>query len=184
MTTGKTLHTANHFNATTYLTGNSLRKLALSDSHFAELLEAAQINVWDWDLATNEVIDCGYSASLAVLAGYDAHKKYPGRIEHFLKRLHPDDRERVQKLLETSFSQHVDYAAEFRIQLQDGHYEWVAARGRYLYDDHNIPIKMIGSWRFITEQKKNATTHPSSTSNTCAPRARLLIRRTGFHTRT
>ncbi|HHF7348674.1 TPA: sensor histidine kinase [Legionella feeleii] len=122
----------------------------ISYEHIRELLDAGKLNIWEWDLVSDDVIDFGYSESLSILDGY---KGEIGRLNHFLTRLHPDDRERIAKELEEAFVLQDDYNAEFRIRLMNGRYEWVAARGRYIRDAARKPIKMIGTWCFITDQK-------------------------------
>ncbi|STX43791.1 sensor histidine kinase [Legionella donaldsonii] len=122
----------------------------ISYEHIRELLDAGKLNIWEWDLISDDVIDFGYSESLSILGDY---KGEIGRLNHFLTRLHPDDRERIVNELEEAFVQQDDYNAEFRIRLMNGRYEWVAARGRYIRDAAGKPIKMIGTWCFITDQK-------------------------------
>ncbi|WP_454782128.1 sensor histidine kinase [Legionella sp. WA2022007384] len=123
----------------------------ISHDYLMELLDVGKLNVWQWDLGTNEVIDFGYSESLSVL---NADSKV-GHIDHFIIRLHPEDREEIANTLVNSLTNYEDHYADFRIQSTKGHYEWVSARGRYIRDAENNPIKMIGTWHFITEQKQN-----------------------------
>ena len=127
----------------------SLPLFEISHDHLIELLDTGKLNVWEWDLITNEVIDFGYSGSLSILDEY----KDVGNIKHFITRLHPDDREHISSKLINALVNFEDYSAEFRIQFVEGHYEWVSAIGRYIRDADKNPIKMIGTWRFITEQK-------------------------------
>lgn len=122
----------------------------ISYEHIRELLDAGKLNIWEWDLISDDIIDFGYSESLSILGGYEGEV---GRLNHFLTRLHPDDRERIAQELEEAFAHYDDYNAEFRVRLMNGRYEWVAARGRYIRDAAKKPIKMIGTWCFITEQK-------------------------------
>ncbi len=121
----------------------------ISYDHLMELLDTGKLNIWEWDLITNEVIDFGYSESLSILDEY----KDVGNIEHFITRLHPDDREYIDSKLTNSLVNFEDYSAEFRIQFIEGSYEWVSASGRYIRDEDNHPVKMIGTWRLVTEQK-------------------------------
>ncbi len=123
----------------------------ISHDYLMQLLDVGKLNVWQWDLGTNEVIDFGYSESLSVL---NADSKM-GHIDHFITRLHPEDREEVANELVNSLTHFEDHYADFRVQSTKGHYEWVSARGRYIRDAENNPIKMIGTWHFITEQKNN-----------------------------
>lgn len=123
----------------------------ISHDYLMELLDVGKLNVWQWDWGTNEVIDFGYSESLSVL---NTDSKM-GHIDHFITRLHPEDREEVANELVNSLTHFEDHYADFRVQSTKGHYEWVSARGRYIRDAENNPIKMIGTWHFITEQKNN-----------------------------
>lgn len=128
----------------------SIPSFAISHDHLMELLDTGKLNIWEWNLITDEVIDFGYSGSLSILDEY----KDVGNIEHFITRLHPDDREHIARKLTNALVNFEDYSAEFRIQfIEEGSYEWVSARGRYIRDADKNPIKMIGTWRFITEQK-------------------------------
>ncbi|WP_454784488.1 sensor histidine kinase [Legionella sp. WA2024007413] len=123
----------------------------ISHDYLMELLDVGKLNVWQWDLGTNEIIDFGYSESLSIL---NADSKV-GHIDHFITRLHPEDREEIANALVNSLTHYEDHYSDFRIQSTKGHYEWVSARGRYIRDAENNPIKMIGTWHFITEQKQN-----------------------------
>ncbi|WP_237759367.1 sensor histidine kinase [Legionella parisiensis] len=123
----------------------------ISHDYLMELLDVGKLNVWQWDLGTNEIIDFGYSESLSVLN----ENSEVGHIDHFITRLHPDDREEIANTLVNSLTHFEDHYADFRVLSTKGHYEWVSARGRYIRDAKNNPIKMIGTWHFITEQKHN-----------------------------
>ncbi|KTD05104.1 ATP-binding protein [Fluoribacter gormanii] len=123
----------------------------ISHTYLMELLDVGKLNVWQWDLSTNEIIDFGYSESLSVL---NLDSKV-GHIDHFITRLHPEDREEIANALINSLTHFEDHYSDFRILSAKGHYEWVSARGRYIRDAENNPVKMIGTWHFITEQKQN-----------------------------
>ncbi|PWY56773.1 histidine kinase [Legionella qingyii] len=123
----------------------------ISHTYLMELLDVGKLNVWQWDLSTNEIIDFGYSESLSVLK----LDNKVGHIDHFIKRLHPEDREKIANALINSLTHFEDHYSDFRILSSKGHYEWVSARGRYIRDAENNPVKMIGTWHFITEQKQN-----------------------------
>lgn len=96
----------------------------ISRDYLMELLDVGKLNVWQWDLSTNEVIDFGYSESLSVL---NADSEV-GHIDHFITRLHPDDREEVANKLFYSLTHFEHHYADFRIQSAKGDYEWVSAQ--------------------------------------------------------
>lgn len=42
----------------------------ISYEHIRELLDAGRLNIWEWDLVSDDVIDFGYSESLSILGDY------------------------------------------------------------------------------------------------------------------
>ncbi|HHL3493927.1 TPA: ATP-binding protein [Legionella pneumophila] len=116
--------------------------------YLIQILDIGQFNIWQWDIATNKVIDFGYSDSLSSLTG---DKNEVGDLDHFIERVHPDEREKIANKIMSSLSNCEDYHAEFRIQTLKGDYNWVSAHGRFIKDHDNNTIKMMGTWRYIKE---------------------------------
>lgn len=123
----------------------------MSNNHFAEILLAGKINIWEFDLIKNEIIDFGYSESLSIR---DENDQGLGNLDNFFARLHPRDLYRVKFAFEISLQTREDFESEYRVRLTNGYYEWVEARGRCIMDHNNVPVKMVGTWRFITNEKK------------------------------
>ena len=75
----------------------------------------------------------------------------------FLAGLHPDDRDRVERLAEETFRPQGsgEFSTEYRtIGIQDGKERWIAARGRVYLDATGQPVRLIGTTRDITGQKE------------------------------
>lgn len=122
----------------------------IGSTELFEILISSKLNMWQVDCKTNAVIDFGFSESLSTLAGCTSGQD---KLETFFTRVHPDDLATVKAALEASYETLQDYKAEFRIKLLNGATEWVYAQGKYIFDEKGDPLKIIGIWQFITEQK-------------------------------
>ena len=112
-------------------------------------LKAARMGTWQWDIAANTL---SWDEGLHQIYGIE-----PGRqvtqYEHFIERVHQDDREfvagSVQRALEGGGG--LDY--EFRIVLPDGRVRWLADQGRLMRDQKGNPVYMTGVCLDTTERK-------------------------------
>lgn len=83
----------------------------------------------------------------------DAHLNY----DLFLKALHPDDRDRIHRLLQDNFKPGSSgfCQAEYRtIGIEDGKERWVSATGQAYFDDAGRCVRFIGSTVDITDRKR------------------------------
>ncbi|MBA2652780.1 MAG: PAS domain-containing protein [Tatlockia sp.] len=118
--------------------------------HYRVLIDSAKLNIWEWDFSTNTLTDFGYFTALPL---FNKAKEIPSNRDDFLAKIHPDDRENIAIKLEKSLNNYEDFNSEFRLQFVEG-YEWIHLYGHTLRDDNHKPIKMIGTWRLISEEKK------------------------------
>ena len=75
----------------------------------------------------------------------------------FRKGIHPDDRDRVQRIVEEAMrpENHGQYATEYRtIGINDGKERWISAWGRVLFDRLGQPERFIGVMLDISEKKR------------------------------
>lgn len=74
----------------------------------------------------------------------------------FVKRLHPEDRERVVNVVNRAFDKSLsngDYDVEYRtIGADDGIIRWVRAKGKVYFNEQEKPVRFIGSVLDITDQ--------------------------------
>ncbi len=113
-------------------------------------LRAGGVGLWDWDLVTNEVY---FSPEWKALIGY-ADDEVPSRFEEWASRLHPGDRERMERTL-AAYHEHPwpNYEVEFRLRHRDGSYRWILAKADLVRDPEGRPVRMLGSHVDITERK-------------------------------
>jgi PAS domain S-box-containing protein len=106
--------------------------------------------IWDHDLLTNEHF---LSPRCTELLGY-AYTDID-TFEKWLRCVHPEDLQPLQ----TAFQQHITkktstYTCEYRIRCQDGHYKWVLARGKALWNEDGQAVRAVGSITDISDRKK------------------------------
>lgn len=117
-------------------------------------LDAAQqithIGSWEWDLATGVVT---WSNELYRIYGL-APRSCEITLEGFLARVHPDDRERVQRLVAAAVERGGPFAHAERIVRPDGSVRKLDTLGDVLVDAHGRPVSLIGTCRDITDDPR------------------------------
>ena len=111
--------------------------------------EAAEFGVWMWNIPSNRVWG---SERWLRLFGFapDAAVSF----EMVIQRIHPDDREMVEREVRRALADRGDYAVEYRVILPDGTQNWIASRGRMYPDAHGKPARMLGAAIDITGRKQ------------------------------
>lgn len=111
----------------------------------------AQEGVWDWNLETNAVV---YSSRWKEMLGYADDEIEPD-VGAWERLLHPDDREKAQRLNESIRAGADTYEGEFRLLHKDGHYVEVLSRG---YPVRRVPggpiVRIVGTHFDLTERKR------------------------------
>jgi PAS domain S-box-containing protein len=115
--------------------------------------QAAQLGTFDMDLI-NGTMEWDRRCRELFGVSHDDQVTY----EHdFLTGLHPDDRERVGKLIERLFDptqSDGDYDVEYRtIGVADGRLRWVRAKGKVYFNDSGKAHRFIGSVLDVTDKK-------------------------------
>lgn len=115
--------------------------------------EAAQLGTFDLDLE-RDVLE--WDDRCRELFGI-THK---GPVEYerdFVNGMHPEDKDRVLKVIAASFKKELsngDYDVEYRtVGAEDKKLRWVRAKGKVYFNLQDNPVRFIGSVLDITEQK-------------------------------
>ncbi len=120
------------------------------------LLEAqalSHLGSWDWDVTRNEV---WWSDEMCRIYGIEPGRKLT--VQDFVQRIHPDDSERVQKIVAAAVVDAQPFAFEHRIVRPDGTVRTISARGRVLTADGR-PQRLLGTGLDISDQKQAAEEH-------------------------
>jgi hypothetical protein len=126
---------------------------ALNQSRLSK--EAAALGTFDMDLQEGTMI---WDARCRELFGI-SHQNDVTYAQDFVNGMHPDDRERITRIIDNCFIKSVSggvYDVEYRTMGQeDGRERWVRAKGQVYFDENERPVRFIGSVLEITEQKND-----------------------------
>jgi two-component system cell cycle sensor histidine kinase/response regulator CckA len=111
---------------------------------------AAHLGLWDRDLRTNVITSSGEYAGLYGLAADHPTPTY----EEWLRLVHPEDRERVQEVLQEALEHQCPWDVEFRVRWPDESVHWVCCKGAVYFDDSGQPVRAAGVNFDITERKR------------------------------
>ena len=120
-----------------------------SEERMTLAAEAAGFGVWMWSIARNHIWGSEQWLGLFGFAP-DAIVTF----ENVMQRIHPEDREQVERAVRRALEDRVDYAGEYRVVLPDNTQRWVTARGRVYPDTQGKPIRMMGATTDITAGKQ------------------------------
>ncbi len=111
--------------------------------------ELAHFGNWSWDVQNNVV-----SWSDALYSIYGVNKKdFKATFEGYQELLHPADRQRVYKIIETVLKNGKDIEFEERIVRPSGEIRHLKSWGKLKTDENGLPVRMIGACLDITESK-------------------------------
>jgi two-component system sensor kinase FixL len=110
---------------------------------------AAELGMWMWDIARNEIwiTDKGRA-----LFGFAPSEKLD--FDRFQSRLHPEDRESMHKAVKHSLRTGAEYRCDYRVLLPDGQLRWIAGRGHVEFNGAGQPVRMRGASLDITKRKQ------------------------------
>ncbi len=120
-----------------------------SEARLRLATEGARIGTWSWDLDTGAVDwDPLCAQHMALREG--ASPSY----ETFVSVLHPDDRDRVERLVQESLETRTPYSAEYRVMSPDGNDRCIVGRGEGRYGSDGRPVGMSGITLDVTDTKR------------------------------
>eukprot|EP01013_Petalomonas_cantuscygni_P031919 TRINITY_DN58290_c0_g1_i1.p1 TRINITY_DN58290_c0_g1~~TRINITY_DN58290_c0_g1_i1.p1 ORF type:complete len:1190 (-),score=238.72 TRINITY_DN58290_c0_g1_i1:3-3572(-) len=119
----------------------------------AQIIEGTSAGTWEWNIVTgeNRVND-----EWAAMLGYTREELAPVTIDTLKERIHPEDHALLDARLETHFrGEKAEFEAELRLRHKQGHWIWIATRGRVLERrSDGRPERMFGIHVDITAQKR------------------------------
>lgn len=127
-------------------------ELVKSNERYQLACKATADVIWDWNIATDEIIwGDGYES----LFGYVSQESAKS-INSWINHIHPDDKERVVKgIQETIFSDDkTTWEDGYRYKKANGTYATVLDKGILLRGADNKPNRMVGAMKDITEITK------------------------------
>lgn len=127
-------------------------KLIESEQRYEMAIEAADLGIWDYVVGSEKTF---YSRKWKSILGY-----YPDEISDnysiWEDLLHPEDKDRMILFIENFINSNLRvYEAEFRLRHKNGNYIWIRSRATALRDENGKALRMFGTHRDITDEKKS-----------------------------
>ena len=126
------------------------RRLRKSRSMLARAESMAGIGSWEWDLLSGEV---RWSDELFRILGVDPRSFTPA-YGSYLERVVPEDRERIQSIIEQARESGSDFHYECGIERPDGERLAIEAHGEMELDEEGRPRRMRGTVQDVTERRR------------------------------
>lgn len=124
-------------------------QLQRSERYLAEAQKLANCGSWSEDVSTHEAY---WSREWFRILGYDPATTQP-TLESFLKRVHPEDRVRMESVVEDDESRAESAStSDFRIVLPGGTTKHIHAIAHPVIDETGNVIEVIGTSIDVTEQ--------------------------------
>ncbi|WP_295992828.1 ATP-binding protein [Rugamonas sp.] len=120
--------------------GESVRTLTKASERLRLATTAGGIGIWDWDVASNELL---WDAQLYRLYGV-APDRFEASIPAWLARVTPDDRAATAAAFDAALRGEREYAVEFRIDWPDGGQRHIAAAGQTYFGADGRATRMVG----------------------------------------
>lgn len=122
-----------------------------SESRYAMVMRATNDGLWDWSPRSGDMI---YNDRWFEMLGY-----LPGELPEtqttWEALIHPDDRDRVHRVVTRHSANGMPFSLEYRIRHKDGAWRWVVSRGQCVaWAPDGTPARLLGTQRDISKRKQ------------------------------
>ena len=124
--------------------------LRLSQAQLSGAQRLAHVGSFLWDIAGDSIT---WSDELYRIFGLE-RQDFASTFESFVERIHPEDREMVQRTIEDALKGGSSFEVQERIMRPDGEVRVLDSRGEILLDASGAPVRILGVCQDITERKK------------------------------
>jgi diguanylate cyclase (GGDEF)-like protein/PAS domain S-box-containing protein len=125
-------------------TGAELREAA---QRMAEAQMLARFGNWEWLIAEDRVT---WSDELYRIFGLEPGE-FAATFEAYMDRVHPEDREALQQMVDETLRSQEPYLIEHRVVHPDGSIRTVRCHGQALSDESGQVVRLLGVCQDITE---------------------------------
>lgn len=126
-------------------------KVKIANEQYETLSHATSDTIWDRDLLTNKIT---YNNGIQTMLGYDINQ-IKDLEKWWADNIHPDDYPKTAAQLEAAFAnQQKVITEEYRFRCADGTYKHIYDRAFVIYNEENVPVRMIGAMQDISYLKE------------------------------
>lgn len=123
------------------------RELEESRARLAEAERVAQIGSWEWDLLNDNTT---WSDGLFHIYGL-SRERFDPSFEGGIRRVLPEDRERVRATTETALAQRSSFTLEYRALRADGRVRTLRSQADVVVNDAGEPVRLVGVVQDVTD---------------------------------
>ena len=128
----------------------SNERLRRTDAQLGDAQRLARVGSWTSNLVTGDV---AWSVEALRQSGYAPGEIEPS-LDAYMDRIHPDDRERVGRLIRSTISDGAEFSYDARYVNADGQVTGLYhTKGQVVRDASGAPIQVLGTTQDITEQR-------------------------------
>ncbi|MRR51586.1 MAG: PAS domain S-box protein [Rhodocyclaceae bacterium] len=127
-----------------------VQELSESERQLKEAEHIAHVGSWDVDIVNDRLV---WSDEIFRIWEIDK-TKFKADFATFLETVHPEDRERVNRVYNEAIATHSLYEVEHRLLFPDGRVKYILERGEPRYDGQGKPVHFLGTSLDITERKR------------------------------
>jgi PAS domain S-box-containing protein len=124
--------------------------LAANEAKLAEAQQIAHLGSWEWEIAGDRVT---LSDELYRIYGLRP-EDVPGSYGSYLEKVHPEDRARVARVIESALTERRPWSVDYRIVQPGGELRMIHARGEMVLDDDGRPSVMHGTCQDVTDNRR------------------------------
>ncbi len=125
-------------------------ELAQSSERLGLAIDAGEIGIWEWDLATDKL---DWTSNADKIFGFQPGE-FKRTFQDLFERIYPQDREMVEKTFSDSIEKGAPFQVELRIVKPDGSIGWVQAAGKVKKDESGKPVGIFGVVSDVTAPKE------------------------------
>jgi two-component system sensor kinase FixL len=119
-----------------------------SEERMSLAAEAANLGMWVWDVARDEVWMTNKGRALL---GFARDTRLNAAA--LISRVHPEDRAARAGAIKSAIETQGEYSTEYRVLLPDGMLRWIGARGHCIHVGDPKGIRLLGVSMDVTAQK-------------------------------
>jgi len=127
--------------------------LKVSDERLRLAIESTEIGIFEWTQDGEKVF---FSPGVWTLLGYDPSTQ-PLSLEIWAQLVHPEDRERYQRLWRDQLIGKIAYVdPEYRVRAANGSWRWLYVRSRGFASPGGprAPVRIVGTIQDVSERKR------------------------------
>lgn len=126
------------------------KKVKKLQTWFELTQQISDVGSWEMDVKSGEVV---WSEETYRILGYDPQEIEPS-FEAFMKRVHPDDKAKVEQAHEEALQSGAPYQTVYRLILPVDKVKYVEAQAITYFDDEDQPVLMIGTNQNVTGRER------------------------------